>query len=303
MIFSFTCVVFLSWKKIERKLQPRSCEFKILLFAQRMFFSISGILEPSAWARSRGVSLPPMREPGTKAHQCWSLLPVHLHLPLGFSKRSQTRSPWQLVTASRRTGPGLLRAYFPRCWTTCRAAGKEPGSTWAERPAGLPSHAAPHSVGYGSSVSVSCGVGARRDSDPALLWLWCRPVATALIWPLARKLTCALGGALKSHNNSNNTKERKKERRKEGRKEGRLSQDLSPRIMFSFASQSADSEHHPLPLLPSRGCARAGQKKNRGYRPCHQCLQTHVCGNTWTDFFFFFFSFLQRTHGIWSFPG
>ena len=28
---------------------------------------------------------------------------------------------------------------------------------------------------------MSCGVGHRRGSDPALLWLWCRPVATALI--------------------------------------------------------------------------------------------------------------------------
>jgi len=32
---------------------------------------------------------------------------------------------------------------------------------------------------------VSCGVGCRRGSDPALLWLWRRPVATAPIQPLA----------------------------------------------------------------------------------------------------------------------
>jgi len=32
---------------------------------------------------------------------------------------------------------------------------------------------------------VSCGVGCRRGSDPTLLWLWCRPVATAPIRPLA----------------------------------------------------------------------------------------------------------------------
>ena len=30
-----------------------------------------------------------------------------------------------------------------------------------------------------------CGVGCRRGSDPALLWLWRRPVATAPIQPLA----------------------------------------------------------------------------------------------------------------------
>ena len=29
--------------------------------------------------------------------------------------------------------------------------------------------------GRESGVAVSCGVGRRRGSDPALLWLWCRP--------------------------------------------------------------------------------------------------------------------------------
>ena len=32
---------------------------------------------------------------------------------------------------------------------------------------------------------MSCGVGHRCGSDPELLWLWRRPVATALIRPLA----------------------------------------------------------------------------------------------------------------------
>ena len=32
---------------------------------------------------------------------------------------------------------------------------------------------------------MSCGVGCRRSLDPTLLWLWHRPVATALIGPLA----------------------------------------------------------------------------------------------------------------------
>ena len=34
-------------------------------------------------------------------------------------------------------------------------------------------------------LPVSCGVGCRRGSDPALLWLWCRLVAKARIGPLA----------------------------------------------------------------------------------------------------------------------
>ena len=39
-------------------------------------------------------------------------------------------------------------------------------------------------VGQGSSVAMSCGVGRRRGSDLALLWLWHRSAALALIRPL-----------------------------------------------------------------------------------------------------------------------
>ena len=43
---------------------------------------------------------------------------------------------------------------------------------------------------------MSCGVGRRRGSDPTLLWLWCRLVATAHIRPLAWEPPCAVGAAL-----------------------------------------------------------------------------------------------------------
>jgi len=41
----------------------------------------------------------------------------------------------------------------------------------------------PRSVGYGSGVAMSCGVGRIRGSDLALLWLWlwCRAAAVTLI--------------------------------------------------------------------------------------------------------------------------
>ena len=51
--------------------------------------------------------------------------------------------------------------------------------------------------GLGSSVAMSCGVGHRRGLDPALLQLWCRPAAVALIQPLAWELPYAAGVALK----------------------------------------------------------------------------------------------------------
>ena len=46
-------------------------------------------------------------------------------------------------------------------------------------------------------VAVSCGVGHRRNLDPVLLWLWCRPGATAPIGPLAWEPPYASGIALK----------------------------------------------------------------------------------------------------------
>ena len=49
---------------------------------------------------------------------------------------------------------------------------------------------------------VSCGVGHRCDSDPALLWLWRRPVAIALTVPLDWEPPYALSVALKRQKNS-----------------------------------------------------------------------------------------------------
>ena len=43
---------------------------------------------------------------------------------------------------------------------------------------------------------MSCGVGCRRGFDPTLLWLWCRPVTTAPIRPLAWEPPYAMGAAL-----------------------------------------------------------------------------------------------------------
>ena len=44
---------------------------------------------------------------------------------------------------------------------------------------------------------MSCGVGCRRGSDLALLWLWHRLAATALIRPLAWEPPYAVDAALK----------------------------------------------------------------------------------------------------------
>ena len=52
----------------------------------------------------------------------------------------------------------------------------------------------------------SCGVCRRRDSDPALLWLWHRLVATALIRPLAWEPPYAEGAAAKRQKNKKKRK-------------------------------------------------------------------------------------------------
>jgi len=59
---------------------------------------------------------------------------------------------------------------------------------------------------------MSCGVGHRRGSDPELLWLWCRPVATVLIGPLAWEPPYAAGEALKDKE-TKKKKTKKKERK------------------------------------------------------------------------------------------
>ena len=58
---------------------------------------------------------------------------------------------------------------------------------------------------------MNCGVGRRYGSDLALLWLWCRLVATAPIRPLAWETPYAASAALKRQKTKQNkTKKMKK---------------------------------------------------------------------------------------------
>ena len=53
------------------------------------------------------------------------------------------------------------------------------------------------SVGWGYSVAMSCGVSRRPGLDLALLWLWSRPAAAALLRPLAWEPPYAASVALR----------------------------------------------------------------------------------------------------------
>ena len=57
---------------------------------------------------------------------------------------------------------------------------------------------------------MSHGVCHRLSLDPTLLWLWCRPAATAPIGVLAREPPYAMGVALKRQKNCKKTKTFKK---------------------------------------------------------------------------------------------
>jgi len=73
---------------------------------------------------------------------------------------------------------------------------------------------------------VSCGVGCRCCSDPALLWLWGRPAATALIRPPVWEPPYAVGAALKRP---------KKKKEKEKKKLSLVFHNFSRRILNYLA--------------------------------------------------------------------
>ena len=52
-------------------------------------------------------------------------------------------------------------------------------------------------MGQGSGIAMSCGVGHRHGSDPALLWLWYRPAGADPTQSQAWELPYARGVALK----------------------------------------------------------------------------------------------------------
>ena len=62
---------------------------------------------------------------------------------------------------------------------------------------------------------MSCGVGRRNVLDLALLWLWHRPEAIALIRPLAWEPPYAAGVTLKSKKKKKKKKKKEKKRKKE----------------------------------------------------------------------------------------
>ena len=61
----------------------------------------------------------------------------------------------------------------------------------------------------GSGIAMSCIVGHRHASDSVLLWLWCRPAATAPIGLLAWEPPYTMGAALEMAKRQKKKKKRK----------------------------------------------------------------------------------------------
>ena len=66
-----------------------------------------------------------------------------------------------------------------------------------------------HSVGWGSDIAMSYGIGHRCSSDLVLLWLWCRSAATVLIGLLAWEPPYAADVALKKKTKQTNKQTKK----------------------------------------------------------------------------------------------
>ena len=100
-------------------------------------------------------------------------------------------------------------------------------------------------MGQESGVSVSCGVGHRRGSDPTLLWLWPRPVATALIGPLAWEPPYAKGEALEKG------KRQKKKQIKENVL-GQINLPVSFRWQTKFSGELKEAKDYQLKKKKTR---------------------------------------------------
>ena len=104
---------------------------------------------------------------------------------------------------------------------------------------------------------MSCGVGHRHDSDPALLWLWCGLAATAPIQRLAWEPPYAAGAALKG-------KGEKKERKEKHKSVGHTS------IHAKYETWTVRTKIHPsqgFSLANGLANKTLEEKKKKSFKP------------------------------------
>ena len=109
---------------------------------------------------------------------------------------------------------------------------------------------------------MNCGVGCRHDLDPALLWLWRRPVATVPITLLAWEPPYAMRAALK----------RKKTNKK------------TPRVGNSaLRAQSVDAGAEGSSILGGWAEWVMGSQENRDTPPTNVAVQHGDLLQTWVQ--------------------
>ena len=110
---------------------------------------------------------------------------------------------------------------------------------------------------------MSCGVARRCSSDPALLWLWCRLAATALIRSLAWEPPYAAGAAL--------------EKAKRQKQQQQKLQNMYVVSLLKFITSHIDSEFQKLILqtlleYSARYCARYLERHRYNHNGSHMEL-------------------------------
>ena len=81
---------------------------------------------------------------------------------------------------------------------------------------------------------MCCGIGHRQDSDPKLLWLWCRPAATAPIRPLAWEPPFALGAALEKAKRQKINKQTNKQKTKKNKTETKTRKQAAKEVFVTY---------------------------------------------------------------------
>ena len=103
-------------------------------------------------------------------------------------------------------------------------------------------------MGQRSGIAVSSGVGRRCGSDPALLWLWCRPMATALIRPPSLGTSMCHSVALKKKK-----KRKKRKKKKDNEPLEIIHKSLCVCIHIYLFWRGWDHSFHTFSENPSKG--------------------------------------------------
>ena len=130
----------------------------------------------------------------------------------GLSKRMRPSLPWRDILFRSRLQK-MHNLEFPS-W---HSGNKSDWESW-----GCGFDPWPCSVGWGSGVAMSCGIGCRRGLDLVLMWLWHRPTATAPIRPPSLGTSMCHGCGHK--------KTKAKKKKKKGPRSQRKSQPQSHRL-------------------------------------------------------------------------